>query len=98
MKFISHQARIDALAHTKEDHSILGMYPWKKVRPGVREKSNKASLGRISSLVINTREKGRDLTQPYDKSPYTYRKIEKCNVTKQKRHKKLRLHNDCGPT
>ena len=39
------------------------------------------------------REKGRYLTQYYDKSPYT--KQQRDNT---KRHQKLRLHNDCGPT
>ena len=30
-------------------------------------------------------------------NPYTQRKIKR-NVTKQKRHQTVRLHNDCGPT
>ena len=42
---------------------------------------------------IEMRGKGRDLTQSYDKSPYTHRQIQK--VTRQ--HKKT-LHNDCVPT
>ena len=46
-----------------------------------------------------SREKGRDLTQSYDKSPYTHRKKKtKNNVATQKRHQKLRLHNECGLT
>ena len=50
-------------------------------------------------IVIEEREKGRDLTQSYDKSPYTRKKKNpKSNVTTHKRHQKLRLHNDCGPT
>ena len=32
------------------------------------------------------------------KSPYSHRKIKESNVATQKRHQKLRLHNDCGPT
>ena len=36
---------------------------------------------------MNRREKGRDLTQSYDKNPYTHIKIQKeSNVTTQKRH------------
>ena len=45
----------------------------------------------------NQREKGRDLTQSFDKSPYTDRKIQK-QRDNTKRHQNLRLHNDCGPT
>ena len=40
------------------------------------------------------REKERDLTQSYDKTPYTNRKFENQRTT-HKRHQKLRLHNDC---
>ena len=43
------------------------------------------------------REKERDLTQSYDKSPYTQKSKKQRDNTK-KRHQKLRLHNDCGPT
>ena len=43
------------------------------------------------------REKEGDLTQSYDKTPYTYRKFENQRTT-NKRHQKPRLHNDCGPT
>ena len=42
-------------------------------------------------------EKKGDLTQTYDKTLYTNRKFEN-QWTTQKRHQKLRLHNDCGPT
>ena len=43
------------------------------------------------------KEKGRDLTQSYDKSPNTNRKIEKA-TRQHKTPQKLRLLNDCGPT
>ena len=43
------------------------------------------------------REKEGDLTQSYDKTPYTNRKFENQGTT-HKRHQKLRLHNDCEPT
>ena len=43
------------------------------------------------------REKEGDLTQSYDKTPYTNRKFENKRIT-HKRHQKLKLHNDCGPT
>ena len=33
------------------------------------------------NIRTNAREKGRDLTQPYDKSPYTHRKIPKASWT-----------------
>ena len=35
------------------------------------------------------REKGRDLTKSYDKSPYTHRKLQKSKATTQKRHPKI---------
>ena len=41
---------------------------------------------------------GTDLTQTYDKSPYTHRQIQKATRQHKKRHQKLWLHNDCGPT
>ena len=37
------------------------------------------------------------MTPSYDKNRYTNRKIEN-QWTTQKRLKRLRLHNDCGPT
>ena len=37
------------------------------------------------------REKGRDLTQSYDKSLYIDRKIKKSNVTTQKRYQKTSI-------
>ena len=40
------------------------------------------------------KRKGRNLTQSYDKSLYIHWKIQKL-VTTQKRHQKLRLHNEC---
>ena len=48
-------------------------------------------------LYFSQREKGRDLTQSYDKSHYTHKKIEKAMRQHVKRHQKLWLHNDCGP-
>ena len=47
--------------------------------------------------IIMQRENEGDLTQTYDENPYTNRKIEN-QWTTQKRHQKLRLHDDCGPT
>ena len=44
------------------------------------------------------KRKGRDLTQSYDKNTYTHRKIQKATRQHKKRHQKLRLLNDCGPT
>ena len=48
-------------------------------------------------ICIRQREKEGDLTQSYDKTPYTNRKIRNQRTTHE-RHQKLRLHNDCGPT
>ena len=50
-----------------------------------------------ATLDIAYREKDRDLTQSYDERPYAKRKFNNQLIT-QKRHQKLRLHNDCGPT
>ena len=44
------------------------------------------------------RDKERDLTQSYDKSPYTHRKFQKVTWEHKKLHQKLWLQNDCGPT
>ena len=49
-------------------------------------------------VKILVREKGRDLTQSYDKSPYTDRKIKKSNVVTPTRNQKLRLQNNSVPT
>ena len=50
-----------------------------------------------TTVFFFAREKEGDLTQSYDKTPYTNRKFENQRTT-HKRHQKLRLHNDCGPT
>ena len=45
------------------------------------------------------KEKGRDLTQSYDKSPYTSRNVKRAKQQHIKqRHKKVRLYSGCGPT
>ena len=49
------------------------------------------------TLTIDIKERGRDLTQSYDISPYTHRKFQKA-TWQHKKHQKLRLHNDCGST
>ena len=51
----------------------------------------------INNWIVELREKEGDLTQSYDKTPYTNRKFENKRTT-HKRHQKFRLHNDCGPT
>ena len=40
----------------------------------------------------------RDLTQSYDKNPYRTNKNFENQWTTHKRHQKLQIHNDCGPT
>ena len=47
-----------------------------------------------SSWVM--REKGKDLTQSYDKSPS--RNVERAKWQHKQRHKKVWLHSDCRPT
>ena len=44
------------------------------------------------------REKGRDLTQSYDISPYTNRNVKRAKWQHKQRYKKVRLHSGCGPT
>ena len=43
-------------------------------------------------------ERRRDLTQSFEKSPLHLQENPKSNMTTHKRHQKLRLHNDFGPT
>ena len=43
------------------------------------------------------REKGRDLTQSYDKSPYTNRNVKRAKWQHKQRHKKVRLNSGCCP-
>ena len=57
-------------------------------------KSGPSELVRSPDL----REKGRDLTQTYEKSPYTHRQIRKATLQHKKRRTKRRLQNDFGPT
>ena len=45
-----------------------------------------------------SKEKGRDLTQSYDKSPYTNRNVKRAKWQHKQRHKKVRLNSGCGPT
>ena len=42
------------------------------------------------------REKGRDLTQSYYKSPYTNRNVKRAKWQHNQRHIKVRLHSGCG--
>ena len=42
-------------------------------------------------------KKGRDLTQLYDKSPYTNRNVKRAKWQHKQRHKNARLHSGCGP-
>ena len=51
-----------------------------------------------ANFICTKREKGRDLTQSYDKSPYTNRNVKKAQWQHKQRHKKVRLHSGCGPT
>ena len=54
------------------------------------------------TLVISRKngriEKWRDLTQSYDKSPYTNRNVKRAKWQHKQRHKKVRLNSGCRPT
>ena len=50
------------------------------------------------NYYVRVREKGRDLTQSYDKSPYTNRNVKMAKRQQKQRHKKVRLYSGCGPT
>ena len=50
-------------------------------------------------ISVKTRERWRDLTQSYDKKkPYTHSKTQKATWQHKNATKKLRFHNDYGPT
>ena len=51
----------------------------------------------ITTFKLNLREKGRYLTQSYDRSPYIHRKKQHDN-TKTPPKPSITQHNDCGPT
>ena len=53
---------------------------------------------RIFEQKVGAREKERDLTQSYDKSPYTNRNIKMAKWQHKQRHKKVQLHSGYGPT
>ena len=44
------------------------------------------------------RQKGGDLTQSYDKSPYTNSNVKRAKRQHKQHHKKVRLYSSCGPT
>ena len=52
----------------------------------------------LYSLILYKEKKEEDLTQSYDKSPYTNRNVKKAQWQHKQRHKKVRLHSGCGPT
>ena len=79
-----------------EKLKIAGKSKIEKVPRVIRgEKSNKDMA---SSRNLVWREKGRDLTQSHDKSPYTNRNVKRAKWQQKQRHKKVRLHSGCGPT
>ena len=51
-----------------------------------------------STSITFLQEKGRDLTQSYDKSPYTNRNVKRAKWQQKQRHKIVRLNSGCGPT
>ena len=52
----------------------------------------------LDILDLFWRQKGGDLTQSYDKSPYTNRNVKGAKWKHKQRHKKVRLNSNCGPT
>ena len=60
----------------------------------------KKTYGIVNVVIFKyfVREKGRDLTQSYDKSPYTDRNVKRAKWQHKQRHKKVRLNSGCGPT
>ena len=79
------------------DVEVDELIGWKMIKLAYMFSSASSLLLWMYSSGKNIGEKEGDLTQTYDKNPYTYRKFEN-QWTTQKRNKKLRLHNDCGPT
>ena len=71
-------------------HNFPFHFPFKK--GGVFSVSGQ-SLSEMEFWVYE-KKNGRDLTQSYDKILYNHRKNPKSNVTTQKRHQQLQLHND----
>ena len=61
------------------------------------QKDKHLKIYKLTSIK-RPREKEGDLTQSYDKTPLYQQKIRKPKDNTHKRHQKLRLHNDCGPT
>ena len=49
------------------------------------------ALQHIDISMVSLREKGRDLTQSYDKSPYTSRIVRRAKWQHKQRHKKVRI-------
>ena len=62
------------------------------------EKKIKLYVGFSGIVSFRIKQKVRDLTQVLWQKPLHSQKNPKSNVTSQKRHKKLRLHNDFAPT
>ena len=54
----------------------------------IRHRQKKNLIFKKENIV---REKGRDLTQSYDKSPYTNRNVKRAKRQLKQRHKKVRL-------
>ena len=50
----------------------------------------------IDQWHFEQRQKGGDLTQSYDKSPYTHGNVKRAKWKHKQRHKKVRLNSGCG--
>ena len=86
---------------------LPGQHDWTPLHSGIQQIT---VIFSIIYQIIDSREKGRDLTQSYDKSPYTHRKIQKAtwqhrNATKYfdcttiaDRLRTVSLGNDSYPT
>ena len=64
----------------------------------IYQKHNLWPVKTAKPLCTSSKEKGRDLTQSYDKSPYTSRNVKRAKWQHTQRHKKVRLHSGCGLT
>ena len=77
--------------------------PWKPLKSTYKSFASlhRVQIWHLSSQISRTtftREKGRDLTQSYDKSPYTNRNVKRAKWQHKQRHKKVRLNSGCRPT
>ena len=81
----------DFIHHTQQWKEETGERIWDKQVKVKRTYSATLCCDAIFGLftTIIQREKGRDLTQSYDKSPYTNRNVKRAKWQHKQRHKKF---------